>query len=199
MREPALPRGPRYGKALTMLGWYFRPQALMRRCQQRFGDVFTLDVPHEGPWVMLSNPDDVKQVFTGDPRLLHAGEGNMILKPMLGSSSVLLLDEDPHMRQRKLMLPAFHGERMQAYADTMREVAEGEIAGWPRGEPFALWPHMQAITLEVIVRTVFGVERAGDADRLRGALSDAIDWGTDPFSMIALLALGPEHRITRAV
>src|SRR3954453_11961543 len=136
MREPALPPGPRYGSALTTIGWFARPTALMRRCHERYGDVVTLDIAHEGPGVMLVHPEAVKQVFTGDPRLLHAGEGNVILKPMLGSNSVLLLDEKPHMRQRKLMLPPFHGERMKAYADTMREVAEREVASWPEGEPF---------------------------------------------------------------
>ena len=198
MTEPALPPGPRYGTALTTIGWFWRPTAMMRRCRERYGDTFTLPIAHEGPWVVISHPDDVKQVFTGDPRLLHAGEANVILKPMLGSSSVLLLDEAPHMRQRKLMLPPFHGERMKAYARTMTEVAEREIARWPRGEPFALWPRMQAITLEVIVRTVFGVDRAGDTERLAKVLRSALDWGTDPVNMAVLFVLGPEHRLTRA-
>jgi cytochrome P450 len=182
-----------------MLGWYTRPQALMRGCRERYGDIFTLQIPHEGPWVMLSDPDAIKQIFKGDPRLLHAGEGNIILKPILGSNSVLLLDEVQHMRQRKLMLPPFHGERMKAYAQTMREVAEREIARWPDGEPFAVWPSMQRITLEVIVRTVFGVERAADAERLRGALSDALEWGTDPLTALGLMALGPNSRVTRVI
>jgi cytochrome P450 len=199
MREPALPPGPRYGSALTTIGWFARPTALMRRCHERYGDVFTLNIAHEGPWVMLVDPDAIKQVFTGDPRLLHAGEGNVILKPMLGSSSVLLLDESPHMRQRKLMLPPFHGARMKAYADTMRAVAEREIATWPQGEAFELWPRMQAITLEVIVRTVFGIERVGDVERLAQLLGDALDWGTDPLNALALFALGPEHRLTSFV
>jgi cytochrome P450 len=199
MREPALPPGPRYGKALTTIGWFTRPTALMRRCRERYGDVFTLDIAHEGPWVMLVDPDAIKQVFTGDPRLLHAGEGNMILKPMLGSNSVLLLDEAQHMRQRKLMLPPFHGERMKAYAETMRAVAEREIATWPRGEPFELWPRMQSITLEVIVRTVFGIERVGDVARLGRALGAALDWGTDPLTALGLFIFGPEHALTRIV
>jgi cytochrome P450 len=199
MREPALPPGPRYGKLLTTIGWFARPTALMRRCRERYGDVFTVPIAHEGPWVMVSDPDAIKQIFTGDPRLLHAGEGNVILKPMLGSHSVLLLDEAPHMRQRKLMLPPFHGARMKAYADTMTDVAEREVATWPRGEPFELWPRMQAITLEVIVRTVFGVERVGDVERLGRLLGEAIDWGTEPLTMLALLALGPEHPLTRFV
>src|SRR4051794_26519598 len=197
MTEPAMPLGPRYGSALTTIGWFSRPTALLRRCQARYGDMFSLNIAHEGPWVILTDPDAIKQIFTGDPRLLHAGEGNVILKPMLGSNSVLLLDEKPHMRQRKLMLPPFHGDRMKAYAEIMREVAEREIATWPRGEPFETWPRMQAITLEVIVRTVFGVDRVGDVERLRGALEKAIDWGTDPLTALGLFMFGPEHRVTR--
>src|SRR3712207_1082645 len=186
MTKAALPPGPRYGRVLTTLGWFSRPTAMLRRCAARYGDVFTLDIIHEGPWVVVTHPDAVKQVFTGDPRLLHAGEGNVILKPMLGSNSVLLLDEAAHMRQRKLMLPPFHGERMKAYADTMTAVAERAIAGWPRGEPFPVWSSMQSITLEVIVRTVFGVERAGETERLQRALGSALDWGTDPVNMLGL-------------
>jgi cytochrome P450 len=197
--QPALPPGPRLGKALTTVGWFFRPGPFMRRCRDRYGDVFTLDIAHEGPWVMLADPGAIKQVFTGDPTLLHAGEGNVVLKPLLGSNSVLLLDDAPHMRQRKLMLPPFHGERMKAYADTMREVAEREVASWPLGEPFPLWPRMQAITLEVIVRTVFGVERADDVTRLAKVLNDAIEWGVNPLSAIGLGLLGPQHPITRRV
>src|SRR3954452_5730600 len=199
MREPALPPGPRLGAALTTLGWFTRPGPLLRRCRERYGDVFTLDIAHEGPWVIIADPDLVKQVFTGDPKLLHAGEGNVILKPMLGSNSVLLLDEGPHMRQRKLMLPSFHGARMKAYAETMRTVADREIASWPEGEPFALWPRVQAITLEVIVRTVFGVERVADVERLARLLGDALDWGTDPLTALGLFIFGPEHPITRVV
>jgi cytochrome P450 len=182
---------------LNTVGWWFRPGPVMLRARERYGDTFTLDVLHEGPWVMVSHPDAVKQVFTGDPRLLHAGEANIILKPLLGSHSVLLLDEQQHMRQRKLMLPPFHGERMKAYAQTMTDVAERSIAGWPRGEPFAVWPQMQAITLEVIVRTVFGVYRPAEVKRLRGALDAALDLATDPRSVLAFGGFGPEHALTQ--
>jgi cytochrome P450 family 135 len=187
------------GAALTTLGWFTRPGPLMLRCRERYGDVFTLRIAHEGPWVLISEPEAVKRVFTGDPRILHAGEGNVILKPMLGSNSVLLLDDGPHMRQRKLMLPPFHGERMKAYGDTMRQVTERVISGWPEGEPFEIWPQMQAITLEVIVRTVFGVEQTGDIDRLARVLDRTIDWGTDPVTALGLFLLGPEHPLTTTI
>jgi cytochrome P450 len=142
---------------------------------------------------MLCDPEDLRKVFTGDPRVLHAGEGNAILRPVLGHNSVLLLDEDAHMRQRKLLLPPFHGERMQRYGDVMREVAERELGAWPRGRPFQLWPHMQAVTLEVIMRAVFGVEEGAGLDRLRTVLQRTLEWATRPRQMLLLAALGPRR------
>jgi cytochrome P450 family 135 len=187
-----LPPGPAYPRPLQTLGWIIRPGPFLQRCRDRYGDVFTLKIADE-TWVLLANPEDVKQIFTGDPRLLHAGEANRILRPILGANSVLLLDEGPHMRQRKLLLPPFHGERMQRYGALMREVAEREIDGWPRGKPFALWPHMQAVTLEVIMRAVFGVEGGARLDRLREVLRQALDSTTRRSFQLAAAVLGPDR------
>jgi cytochrome P450 len=165
----------------------------MDAARRRYGDMFTLRITHEGTWVFLSHPDAVKQVFTGDPRLLHAGEANIVLLPVLGSHSVLLLDDDAHMAQRKLMLPPFHGERMRGYEHTMAEVAAREIDRWPTGEKVPSWPAMQAITLEVILRTVFGVTDAARLDRLAGALREALSWASRPARMAQLALLGPRR------
>ena len=162
----------------------------MEDSQRRYGDMFTLRITHEGVWVFLSHPDAVKQVFTGDPRLLHAGEANIVLLPVLGSNSVLLLDDDAHMAQRKLMLPSFHGERMRGYERTMADVAAREIEGWPVGEPVPSWPAMTAITLEVILRTVFGVTEAGRLERLGAALRQSLSWASQPRRMAQLAILG---------
>jgi len=175
----------------------FRPGAMLEDCQRRYGDMFTLRIAHEGTWVFLAHPDAVKQVFTGDPRVLHAGEANVVLLPMLGHHSVLLLDEAAHMSQRKLMLPSFHGERMRRYEQIMAEVAAEEIESWPAGEPLTVRPAMQRITLEVIMRTVFGVQEESRRAPLRHALSEALEWGTDPRRMAMLAALGP-RRVARA-
>jgi len=189
-----LPPGPPYPRAVQTLGWVKRPMPFMERCRERYGDAFTLRIAHEGTWVLLSDPEAVKQVFTGDPRLLHAGEANVVLLPVLGSHSVLLLDEDPHMRQRKLMLPPLHGERLARHAETMREVAEREVAGWPAGEPLTLAPRMQDVTLEVIVRTVFGLEGGERQRELRRRLRAALDLLVAPGPyLLFLILLGP-HR-----
>jgi cytochrome P450 len=172
--------------------WYRRAQWLMDQCQARFGDMFTLKIANEGTWVVTSDPDTVKQVFTGDPRLLHAGEANRILLPILGPDSVLLLDDAPHLRQRKLMLPAFHGERMQRYGALMASVAAEEIERWPLNEPYPLRPRMQAMTLEIVLRAVFGVSEGPRMEELRRELRRLLDVVTDPRG-IALLVLGPER------
>ncbi len=190
-REPRLPPGPRLPRTLQTLGWVARPGPFMERCRRRYGDVFTIKIRNEGTWVFLSDPTDVKQVFTGDPRLLRAGEGNAILRPVVGPRSVLLLDEPEHMIDRKLMLPPFHGERMQRYGELMQEVTRREIARWPAGEAFPLWPRMQAITLEVIMRAVFGVEDDERFSGLRERLRHMLNWTTEPPQLAALALLGP--------
>jgi len=160
-------------------------------CHERYGDVFTLKVAYEGTWVMLADPDAVKQVFTGDPRVFHAGEGNQILAPVLGRNSILVLDEKPHISQRRLLLPPFHGERMQGYEKTMSEIAAEEIERWPTGTPYQLRPRMQAITLDIILRTVFGIREAEKLVELRDALRDFLDLTTNPRLLLPLLLVGP--------
>jgi cytochrome P450 len=190
---PGLPAGPRLPRAVQSLIWYRRAQWMMDQCQARFGDMFTLRIANEGDWVITSDPDTIKQVFTGDPRLLHAGEANRILLPILGPDSVLLLDDAPHLRQRRLMLPAFHGERMQRYGALMARVAAEEIERWPLGEPYPLRPRMQAMTMEIVLRAVFGVSDGPRMEELRRELRRLLDGVTDPLKGIALLTLGPDR------
>ena len=166
---------------------------MLDTCQARFGDMFTLKIANEGTWVVTSDPEVVKQVFTGDPRLLHAGEANRILLPILGPDSVLLLDDAPHLAQRRLMLPAFHGERMQRYGALMADVAAAEIERWPIGEPYPLRPRMQALTLEIILRAVFGVSEGPRMEALRQELRRLLDIVTNPLNGVVLLALGPDR------
>lgn len=173
--------------------WFRRAQWMMSQCAARFGETFTLRIFHEGTWVMLSNPDDVKQVFTGDPSVFHAGEGNRVLLPFLGRHSLLLLDEDAHMEQRKLLLPPFHGKRMQRYRQLMADIAAAEIERWPSGEPYRLRPRMQAITLEIILRAVFGLERGPQLEELRVELRRLLDLLTQPQMLLVPMLMGPER------
>lgn len=152
--------------AVAQAGLYAAdPLGFLIRFQRRYGDVFTVSFPFFDSLVYVADPALVKELFTSSPERLHAGEANAtVLEPALGPNSVLTLDESPHMRQRKLLLPPFHGERIQRYGELIREVTVAEMESWPRDRPFALRPHTQTITLAVIMRAVFGVH---DEDRLR--------------------------------
>jgi len=169
-----------------MAEWVIRPIAYLERCRREFGDLFTARFMI-GDIVFVSDPHLIKQVFTGDADVLHAGEANAPpLEPIMGKHSVLLLDGAEHMRQRKLMLPSFHGERMQRYGDLMAEIAHREIDGWPLGSPFALRDRTQAITLEVIMRTVFGIRDAERLARLSEVLSRMLEIGTNRLAMAGI-------------
>ena len=115
-------------------------------------------LPFTPPFVVTSVPEDVKAIYTAPPDVLHPGEGARVLQPLVGKHSVILLDGDPHMEQRKLLLPAFHGERMERLADLVADVTEREIAGWDGEAELELHPRMQALTLEIILRAVFGLD-----------------------------------------
>src|SRR5918999_4242321 len=133
----ALPPGPRLPRAAQTAAWITRPGPFLLRAQQRYGDVFTIRIGGEPPWVMLAHPDAVREVFTGDPAVMHAGKANLVLRPLVGHASVLLLDGPRHLRQRKLMLPPFHGSRMQRYRDIIVAATEAEVSTWRSGEEIA--------------------------------------------------------------
>jgi cytochrome P450 len=187
-----LPPGPRMPSTLQATGWALRPLAFMDRCHGRYGEIFTLRVRRDRPWVLLTNPDHVKQVFTAPSELMRAGAGdaNPLLEPLLGSRSVMLLDEPHHMSDRKHLLPSFHGQRMQGYGEMMTDIARGEIARWPMETPFELWPRMQAISLEVVMRSVFASIDSERRERLRARLVDLTEWINSPRRLALLAAVG---------
>ena len=154
-RAPAIAQAVNYARD---------PLGFLVKQQRRYGDIFTIRFPFFGRVVYVARPDLVKALFTGTPSVFHAGEANAtVLEPAVGPNSVLTLDDEPHMRQRKLLLPPFHGERIQRYGELIVAMTRREMESWPRGEPFAMRPHTQRITLAVIMRAVFGVH---DEDRL---------------------------------
>lgn len=182
-----LPPGPRTPAALQTVGFWARPNAGAERLRRRYGSRFTTRILGQPPAVILSDPEDAKAVLTAPPDVLHPGEGARLLEPVVGPNSVILLDEDPHLEQRRLMLPAFHGDRMKALAGLMEELTEREIASWPRGEAVALHPRLQALTLEIILRAVFGLDEGPRLDALRARLRHMMRFGESPVSMIPAL------------
>jgi len=186
-----LPPGPRMPVALQSLGWAKRPYPLMKRCRERYGDLFTLRLLHSGSWVFLCDPEDVKGVFTAPQGTLGVALANPLLEPVLGSHSVMLLEEPAHMARRRLMLPPFHGQRMATDAETTAAVVREQLRGWPVGEPFELWPRMQAITQEVIVRSVFGPDDEGRLERVKALLGRMTAVLNDARRLNLAAALGP--------
>ncbi|MGH2895660.1 MAG: cytochrome P450, partial [Solirubrobacteraceae bacterium] len=152
-----LPPGPSLPKAVQMVATWTRPAASLERLRH-YGKRITVQLPFQPPFVMLWDAADIKEVFTAPPDVLHPGEGASILEPLIGRNSVILLDEDAHLEQRRLLLPAFHGERMQSLTGLMTELAAREVASWPCDYPVALHPRLQRVTLEIILQVVFGLE-----------------------------------------
>src|SRR5947209_14453117 len=163
----ALPPGPRLPRIAQTALFVARPLKFIQACRRRYGDVVTFGTSFDAPFVMVFDPELIKRVFQGPHDGLHAGEANSLLGAIVGRRSLLLLDGAEHLRQRKLMLPPFHGQRMRAYQAAMRDAADRAIDGWPVGEEFALLPAMQSIALDVIMRAVFGVEEGPFQDELK--------------------------------
>jgi cytochrome P450 len=175
-----LPPGPSGPGALVFANFLLRPGGFLESCKRKYGTPFTFKLSSRRTVVITDDPAVIKQVFTSDPTKLLAGVGNEVLRPLLGPRSVLTLDDPEHMRQRKLLLPPFHGDRMKLYGEVIADATQREIAHWPVGEPFPVQQSMQAITLEVIMRAVFGVrddrERLEEiAAPLRGLLDSMAD------------------------
>jgi cytochrome P450 family 135 len=198
------PPGPRLPRLVQAARVTAGPYSWMEKRRQRYGDVFSSHFPFFGRIVYVADPALVKQVFTGDPAVFHAGAANAtVLGDALGEHSLLTLDEGRHMSQRKLLLPPFHGEAVRRYAEVMASAAADEVARWPLKRTFALRPRMQAITLEVILRAVFGVRDGERMDLFRariprlGELSSPLDWL--PFMQRDLGGLTPAARFRKAL
>lgn len=192
MRLP-LPPGPVAHPVLSVLHWMYEPQDFLERAAKRYGDPFTMKLPGTPTFVVFSNPEAVKEVFADDGHTMHAGKANVPLKPFLGEHSLLMLDGDEHMRERRLLLPPFHGERMQAYGRTMIELTNAALDRWTTGTPFALHGELQAITLRIIVRTIFGIDDGPRFERFCEKLTRMTDIASWPWLILPVMQkdLGP--------
>lgn len=170
-----LPPGPRLPSSVQALLLFSQGERFLAACHRRYGTAFTVRLGRMGTFVYLTTPDDVRGVFR-DHDTFHAGEANApFLEPVLGPSSVLVTDGPAHSRQRRLMMPAFHGEAVASMTEVMADIAGAEVDTWPVGAPFAARPHLQAITLEVILRTVIGAEQQGRRRQLREVLPPLVE------------------------
>ena len=189
--QSGLPPGPSYPSLIQGIGQWTRPLAFLERCRARYGKRFTLRLPFTPPFVMITEPEQVKEIYTAPADVLHPGEGARVLKPIVGSNSVILLDGDAHMEQRKLMLPAFHGERIERLTGLVRGVAEREVSGWEG--TLELQPLLQSLTLEIILRAVFGLDPGSRLDAVRDRLSEMLAYGDNPITLLP----EPSERIQR--
>jgi cytochrome P450 len=165
-----LPPGPRWPRVAQTILWGVVPVAVARYCRRRYGDIFTLRTLAIGDVVALADPTVIKEVFAADREVFCAGRANAVLGPVLGEHSLLLLDGERHLHQRRMMLPSFHGEAIRGYERLIEEIATAEVESWAVGEEFAIRPRMQAIALEVILRAVIGVRDQRRLERLRRVL-----------------------------
>jgi cytochrome P450 len=196
-----LPPGPRTPAAIQTLEWIARPTDLLRRGAARYGEPFTLrTLWADAPMVLVSDPAEIKRIFTATEDVLHGGSSSTVLEPFAGPSSILLLHGPEHLRQRRLMLPPFHGDALQAQRPQVAALANAELDRWEPGAPLRTHGRMQALTLDVILGAVFG---PGERPELRAAIRRALDMTTSLPRLIAMSLVrhdaGPWGTFRRAV
>jgi cytochrome P450 len=191
-----LPPGPKEPAALQTVEWIVRPTALLRRAQARYGEPFTLRTAWmDAPLVLTSDPEEIKRIYAAPPDVLQAGDSSSILEPFVGRNSVLILHGDEHLKQRRLMLPPFHGEQLKRWASTVAEITHSELDTWPTHTTLKTLPRMQRITLEVIQRVIFGSRDPA----LRDALRSALDMTGSMPNLVAMALFGPHRWFRSAV
>jgi cytochrome P450 len=192
-----LPPGPAYPSLIQGLGFWTRPLAFLERARARYGKRFTVRLPFAPPFVFVTDPEEIKQVYTAPADVLHPGEGARVLESVVGANSVILLDGASHMEQRKLMLPAFHGERVERLTGLVEEVVDRELAAWADQRELTLAPRMQQLTLEIILRAVFGLDPGERLETVRARLSDLLSFGDHPLTLFGPPGLAMERFLSR--
>ncbi len=176
-----LPPGPTLSAEEQTFEWFARPYAFLRHCAKHHGDPFTLDFKGLGKHIFFSSPKAIQEIFGGDPDVMLAGEGNAVIRPFLGTMSLLQLDGAPYTRHRKMMLPAFHPKQIAGFAESMREVANETLDGWTVGGTFSVHTAMLDVSLEIILHAVFGTRDPRRHDRMKAlmvTLLDAVNFST---------------------
>ena len=171
-----LPPGPRWPSLMQSVALMRFRHQFIPAMHRKYGDAFTIRVvPKRSPLVLFTRPEQTKEIFAGDPEVFHAGKGNAILGPIMGEHSLLLQDSSEHKRARKLLMPAFNGAALRGYESVVTALAKEEVARWTPGVPFRSLDRMNALTLEVILRVVFGVTDESRLARLRPLVNKTVD------------------------
>ena len=177
-----LPEGPKEGKFIQTVKGILNPLDYLEKKNQQYGDIFTSQFSNFPPQVIISNPQAIQEVFTADSKLFQSGRGNQIALPLVGSNSLLLLDGDRHLQQRKLLMPPLHGDRMKAYGQIIRDTTEKVINNWTTGSLFIAQESMQEISLEVILHAVFGLNEGERYQQIQEAIVAMLNVFGNPLS-----------------
>jgi cytochrome P450 len=191
----ALPPGPRAPAWWQLVRFAGDPLGLLDACHRRYGDAFTLHIAGNGRFVMLSDPETVREVFRGDPEVLHSGEANALFIATVGRHSVLVLDGAAHARQRRVVVPPLKGERMRAFFEAMRLETLEAVRAWPLGAPFPALPTMRRITLRVILRTALGLAPGPEMDRFERKIETVLANGRQRYALV-LMTIVPIQRLS---
>ncbi|MCW2747473.1 MAG: cytochrome [Nocardioidaceae bacterium] len=193
-----LPPGPRRPRWVLAMQFLRGRHISVPRWHEAYGDTFILRMPPRiGNVVFVAASEDIKKIFAGDPALFHAGEGNVVLKPIMGEHSVLLIDDDLHVRARKLLMPAFNGASLRSYRDLVESISRREVATWHDGETIVTLDRMNALTLEIILQVVFGVTDSERLDQMRPRVTKTVNfasWMLIGFAAPRLANKGPWKR-----
>ncbi|MEO1375914.1 MAG: cytochrome P450 [Cyanobacteria bacterium J06635_10] len=173
-------KGPKTPKFAQLIEWIFNPLQLMEKSAKTYGDTFKLSLVSENPMVFISHPQAIKEIFTANPDNFDIGRANQIIASLLGEQSLVLLDGAPHQRQRKLLTPPFHGDRMKSYGELICQVTEKVISNWKIGEPFEVRNSMQEISLRVILQAVFGLNQGERYEEIKQLVASVLDISGSP-------------------
>lgn len=190
-----LPPGPQAPSWWQLMRFAGNPLALLDECHDRYGDAFSLHIAGHDPFVMLSDPQAIREVFQGDPNVLHSGEANSLFTATVGRHSVLVLDGAAHMRQRRVLVPPLKGERMRAFFDAMRLETLDAVRNWPVDKRLATLPTMRRITLRVILRTGLGLAPGATLDRFERKMERFLSNGRQRYALV-LMTIIPIERLT---
>jgi cytochrome P450 len=185
----ALPPGPWAPAWWQLVRFAGDPLGLLDECHRHYGDAFTLHIAGNGRFVMLSDPEAVREVFRGDPDVLHSGEANSLFTATVGRHSVLVLDGAPHARQRRVVVPPLKGERMRAFFDAMRLETLEAVRAWPVGAPFPTLPTMRRVTLRVILRTGLGLAPGPEMDRFEQKIERFLSNGRQRYALVLMTVI----------
>ncbi|BAZ51063.1 cytochrome P450 [Nostoc sp. NIES-4103] len=176
-----LPNGSHAPKLIQTLRGIWRPIEALENARERYGDIFMSHFSTLPRQIIISSPQAIQEIFTADSKLFDSGSGNRLIEPFVGPNSVIVLDGDRHMQQRKLLMPPFHGERMRAYSQTICEITEEVTNQWTIGKEFIARPQMQNISLQVILKTVFGLKQGERYQQIRQVLTAMLDSFNSPW------------------